>query len=148
MFLMHVNDRPPRVRGQPGCMEIPQALDTLVHQLMEKKPELRPRDAEMVAQILEEIEEKEASRIGRGEEVAKARRMDNIETAPLDEKDREAAKVIRAGAKKKKVKKKHTAIYRQGWFVTVGSLALIAVVAVALWWLFRPDSVEEMRSGH
>lgn len=147
MFLMHVNEPPPRVRGQPGCMEIPQALDTLVHQLMEKKPDLRPRDAAMVGQILEEIEEKEASRIGRGEEVAKARRMDNIETAPLDEKDREAAKVIRAGAKKKKVKKKHTAFYRQGWFVTVGSLAFIAVVAVALWWLFRPDSVEDMRAA-
>jgi serine/threonine-protein kinase len=147
MFLMHVNEPPPRVRGQPGCMEIPQGLDTLVHQLMEKKADLRPRDATMVAQILEEIEEMEAARIGRGEEIAKARRMDNIETAPLDDSDRAAAKVIRAGAKKKKVKKKHVAIYRQGWFVTVGSLALIAIMAVGLWWLLRPDNVEQMRAA-
>jgi eukaryotic-like serine/threonine-protein kinase len=147
MFLMHVNEPPPRVRGQPGCMEVPQALDTLVHQLMEKKPDLRPRDATMVAQILEEIEEKEAARISRGEEVAKARIMDHIEAAPLDEKDREAAKLIRAGSKKKKVKKKQVAFYRQGWFVTVGSLSLLAVIAVTLWWLFRPDSVEEMRAA-
>jgi serine/threonine-protein kinase len=147
MFLMHVNEPPPRVRGQPGCMEVPQALDTLVHQLMEKKPDLRPRDAAMVAQVLEEIEEKEAARVGRGEEVANARRMDNIETAPLDDKDRAAAKVIRAGAKKKKAKKKYVAIYRQGWFVVVGSLALLAIIAVCLWWLLRPDSVEVMRAA-
>ena len=144
MFLMHVNEPPPRVRGQPGCMEIPQALDTLVHQLMEKKPDHRPRDAAMVEQVLEEIEDKEAARIGRGEEIAKARVMDNIETAPLDDSDREAARMIRAGSKKKKVKKKYVAFYRQGWFVTVGSLALIAIIAVTMWWLFRPDSIEEM----
>ncbi len=145
MFLMHVNEPPPRVRGQPGCMDIPQALDTLVHQLMEKKPEHRPRDAAMVVQILEEIEEKEAARISRGEEIAKARVIDNIEAAPLDDTDREAARTIRAGAKKKKVKKKRVAFYRHGWFVMAGSLMIIALMATLTWWLLRPDSVEQMR---
>lgn len=147
MFLMHVNEPPPRVRGQPGCMDIPQALDTLVHQLMEKKPEHRPRDAEMVAHVLEEIEDNEIARIGRGEEVAKARVMDNVEMAPPTDADREAAKSIRAGAKKKKIKKKQVAFYRKGWFVGVGGVAIIALMALSLWALFRPDSVESMRKA-
>src|SRR5262249_25952153 len=106
MFMMHVNEPPPRVRNQPGCLDIPQGLDTLIHQLMEKRPEHRPRDAAMVVEVFDEIEQKELDRVGRGEEVAKARLVDNVETAPLDEKDRETARSIRAATKKKKAKKK------------------------------------------
>ncbi len=59
MFLKHVNEPAPRVRGQPGCLDVPQALDTLVHQLMDKRPDHRPVDAAMVVKALTEIEQKE-----------------------------------------------------------------------------------------
>src|SRR5262249_16546824 len=58
MFMMHVNEPPPRVRNQPGCLDVPQALDTLIHQLMEKRQDRRPLDAAMVGRALEEIEQK------------------------------------------------------------------------------------------
>jgi predicted Ser/Thr protein kinase len=145
MFLMHVNDPPPRVRGQPGCLDVPQSLDTLVHQLMEKKPDHRPLDAAMVERALDEVEQKELARVSRGEEVAKARLVDNVETAPMDPGDIEAAKSIRAAAKKKRPKKKkHAPFYRSGWFVTIGSILIIAAVATTAWLLLRPDSIEEM----
>ncbi|MCE9529987.1 MAG: protein kinase [Planctomycetes bacterium] len=144
MFLMHVNEPAPRVRNQPGCLDIPQAFDTLIHQLMEKKPENRPRDAAMVLEALEEVEQKELARLSRGEEVAKARLVDSVETAPMDEKDLEAARSIRAAGKKKKLKKKETAFYRRGWFVGIGSVAIVLTTALIFWLLLRPDSPAEM----
>src|SRR5437763_16063699 len=56
IFLKHVNEKPER----PGriVLAIPAWLDTLVYQLMEKKPEHRPFDAAMVAKVLEEVAEK------------------------------------------------------------------------------------------
>jgi len=145
MFLMHVNEPAPRIRNQPGCLDVPQGFDTLIHQLMEKKPEHRPRDAAMVLQALEEIEQNEFNRLSRGEEVAKARVMDPIEHAPLDDNDREAARSIRAAAKKKKKSKKaSTAFYRQGWFVLSAAILLIGFSAFGAWLLLRPDSPETM----
>jgi eukaryotic-like serine/threonine-protein kinase len=144
MFLMHVSEAPPRVRGQPGCLDIPQALDTLVHQLMDKKPDHRPRDAALVGEALEEIERKEIARLSRGEEVAKARLVDPVEMAPIDETDRRAAKTIRAGAKKKKIKNRRDAFYRQGWFVVVGSIAIVLLTSLIAWLLLRPDGPDDM----
>jgi predicted Ser/Thr protein kinase len=145
MFLMHVNTMAPRVRNRPACLDVPQGLDTLIHQLMEKKPEHRPRDPTMVAQALEEIEQKEIARMGRGEEVAKARIIDRVETAPIDETDKEAAKTIRAGTKKsKKSKKKKAVFYRQGWFALAGSILLLAGLGGIAWLLLKPDSPDEM----
>jgi eukaryotic-like serine/threonine-protein kinase len=144
MFMMHVNEPPPRVRGQPGCLDVPQGLDTLVHQLMDKKPEHRPRDATMVAQALEEIERNETERLSRGEQVAKSRLVDAVEMAPMDQTDKEAALSIRAAAKKKKLRKKQTAVYRQGWFVAAGSVLLLAAMALIAWLLLRPESADEM----
>lgn len=144
MFMMHVNEPAPRVRGQPGCLDIPQALDTLVHQLMEKKKDHRPLDAAMVMTALDEIEEKETNRMSRGEEVAKARLVDNVEIAPMNELDKEVAKSIRAGAKKKKIKKKHLPVYRRGWFVAVGAIFLVLGIGGFAWFLLRPESPDEM----
>ena len=71
MFLLHVQGtftRPAQLNP-----EIPIWLDTLVCQMMEKRPEHRPRDAAMVGQVLEEIEEKIASQLSAGADVATAR---------------------------------------------------------------------------
>jgi len=144
LFMAHVQEPPPRVRNQPACLDVPQGLDTLVHQLMEKKPEHRPRDAEMVGQALEEIEQKELTRQSRGEEVAKARMVDAVEMAPMTAKDRATAKSIRAASRKKRVVKKKIPFFRQAWFVGVGALALIAAMALITWMLLRPEGADGM----
>jgi len=144
MFMMHVQEPPPRVRGQPGCLDVPQGLDTLVHQLMEKRPDRRPRDAEMVAQALNEIEQKETARLSRGEEVAKARLMDPVEMAPMTAQDRATAKSIRAAARKKKVVRKKVPFYRQAWFAGAGALVVLLGMGLITWWLLRPESAADM----
>lgn len=144
MFLMHVNNPAPRVRNQPGCMDVPPALETLIHQLMEKKTDHRPRDAAMVLQVLQEIEEKEVNRQSVGEQVAKGKKHEKVTLNTTDAEDRETAKSIRAGTKKKKVKKQTIPFYRQGWFVMIGAIALLAAMGGTLWLLTRPDSPDEM----
>ncbi len=144
MFLLHVNEPAPRVRNQPACMDVPAALETLVHQLMEKKPEHRPRDAAMVLQVLQEIEEKELARQSVGEQVSKGRKSDRVSLNQPDSDDLEAARSIRAGTKKKKLKVKKTPIYRQGWFVVAGSILIIVAMFGMAWWLTRPDSPDVM----
>ena len=56
MFEMHANAPIPRPSGL--ALDIPIWLDTLVAQLMEKKPEHRPYSAAKVAEALSEIEQK------------------------------------------------------------------------------------------
>ena len=74
MFLMHVNAEPVRVGKL--VLSIPTWLDTLVDQLMAKKPEHRPFDAAMVAKALEEVEEKAIKQQSAGLDAVTARRID------------------------------------------------------------------------
>ena len=130
MFLLHVNGS--YVRPAQLNPEIPPALDTLICQMMEKKPEMRPRDAAMVGMVLEEIAEKVRSRASAGGDVATARVADKNRIGTSDE-DRAAAKAIRAGAKKKKLKKKkQQPIYTKGWFVALASLLFVGGFAAFL----------------
>src|SRR5439155_972950 len=74
MFHAHVYgtfERPSRL-----VLDIPVWLDTLVCQLLEKKPEHRPFDAAMVEKVLGEVEEKVAVQRSAGVEVVTARRID------------------------------------------------------------------------
>src|SRR5208282_5154710 len=74
MFLQHVQgsfERPARI-----AMEIPVWLDTIVCQLLEKKPEHRPYDAAMVSRALNQVAEKVAALQSAGVDVAKARFAD------------------------------------------------------------------------
>ena len=127
MFLMHVNSafvRPAQINP-----EIPAALDNLICQMMEKKPETRPRDAAMIGQSLSEIAEKVRTRQSVGGDAVNARVPDRRRIGESDE-DLDAARAIRAGAKKKKIKKKKgDPFYTRGWFVTLASLALVAAFA-------------------
>ena len=55
MFLQHVQGT--FVRPSQLVLDIPPWLDTLVCQLLEKKPEQRPFDAAMVSNVLDSIQE-------------------------------------------------------------------------------------------
>jgi eukaryotic-like serine/threonine-protein kinase len=136
MFLAHVSEsfiRPGQINPT-----IPVWLDTLVCQMMEKKPEHRPRDAAMVGQVLAEIAEKVASAASAGADVATARGG----PTRVDAEDRHAAQFIRAGAKKKKLRKRKVPFYTKGWFVGLAVLlvagSIFGIVKMAL----APPSAE------
>jgi serine/threonine-protein kinase len=127
MFMKHVNEkceRPSRL-----VLDIPVWLDNLICQLLEKKPEQRPRDAATVAEALSRIKEKVEAQRSAGVEAVTARG----DRPRLDDEDREAARTLLG---KKKKKKKGRQFYQQVWFKAgVYSALLVAIVAV-FWMLF------------
>lgn len=129
MFLLHVNGsfiRPAQLKP-----EIPIWLDTLIAQMMEKKPEHRPRDAAMVGQALDDIAEKMASGLSAGRDLAGARAVDRSKVS--DKEDRAAARAIRAGSRKKKLRKKRRPIYTRNWFVALACLLLLGGISWFVW---------------
>src|SRR5262245_23243123 len=141
MFLLHVSGtftRPAQLNP-----DIPVWLDTLVCQMMEKKPEHRPRDAAMVGQVLDEITEKVAAQVSAGADMATARGADTRKIG--DAEDRSAAKFIRAGAKKKKLRKKRRPFYTHGWFVGLACLLVIGTFGWAFWkFALAPPTAESL----
>jgi len=140
MFLLHVQGTFPR----PAQLnpEIPVWLDTLVCQMLEKKPEHRPRDAAMVAQVLEEIEEKMAANVSAGAVIAGSRHLDPRQ---LGDEDKKAARAIRAGAKKKKLRKKRRPVYTRGWFVGLACLVVVGAIGSAIYFgAVAPPSAESL----
>jgi len=137
MFLLHVKgkfERPSRIE-----LDIPPALDTLVCQLLEKKPEHRPRDAAMVGQVLEEILQGAATGESAGEAAA-----GKVARSAKDKEDQEVAKALLAARRKGRPKKRKLSrerLYRM--LVAAGLLmvflGLAALIAIALW----PDSPAE-----
>jgi serine/threonine-protein kinase len=108
MFMLHVQgefERPSRI-----VLDIPVWMDNLVCQLMEKKPEQRPYDAEMVGEVLGRIKEKVEAQKSAGIEAIKKHVADR---PYLDAQDKEAARTL-LGLKKKK--KKGRPFHQQRWF--------------------------------
>src|SRR5947209_7723011 len=140
MFLLHVQGtftRPAQLNP-----DIPVWLDTLVCQMMEKKPEHRPRDAAMVGQVLEEIEEKVAANVSAGADIAGSR---NLDPRLLSDDEKKAARAIRAGSRKKKLRKKRRPIYTRGWFVLLACLVVVgAIVGVIYYGAIAPPSAESL----
>jgi serine/threonine-protein kinase len=140
MFELHVSgqfERPSRL-----VLDIPIWLDTLICQLMEKKPEQRPYNAEAVAQALGRVKEKVEAQLSAGVDVAKQRKIDRSTVqAKLDETDKEAARTLLH----KKKKKKKVPFYRKGWFQAVGlSVILLAVVYVIYVTFIKAPSAESL----
>src|SRR5438093_2297895 len=137
MFLMHVKgtfERPSRI-----VVDIPQWLDILVCQLMEKKPEKRPRDAATVGQALGEVLEKVEARQSAGVERAKA--------GSVAEADRTTAYSLLEKKKKKKSAKKQekaTPWYQRTWLKAAGLLLALAGVGLAGWLILKPVSQEKL----
>jgi eukaryotic-like serine/threonine-protein kinase len=138
MFLLHVQGT--FIRPAQLNPDIPVWLDTLVCQMMEKKPEHRPRDAAMVCQVLEEIEEKVAANVSAGADIAGSR---NLDPRYLGADDKKAARAIRAGARKKKLRKKRRPIYTRGWFVLLACLAVVGGIGSIIYFgAIAPPSAE------
>jgi len=145
MFLCHVQALPNRPSRRE--MDIPVWLDTLILQLMEKKPEDRPRDANAVADALRLIQEKVEAAQSAGEDAVKSRRADRHSENrrdKLSEEDKDAARALKGKGKKGKKKKAGTPFYRQGWFVGLGVVGVLGALALALYLVLAPASAETM----
>jgi serine/threonine-protein kinase len=143
MFLMHVQgtfERPSRI-----VLDIPVWLDTLICQLLEKKPAQRPLDAATVAQTLERIEEKVQAQQSAGVDLVKSRMADRPrDLAEMDEEDKAAARTLLGRKKKKKRKSGGVPFYYQIWFKAVVYSALLVGVGVVLFLAFKPASPEAL----
>ena len=144
MFLAHVSGS--FVRPSRLVLELPPWLDTLICQLLEKKPEHRPLDAAMTKRALEEVLEKVETQRSAGAEVAAAKvaDRDRYRGTMADETDREAARTLRAAARKRKVKKKRTPFYQQVWFQVVAIALFLGGMGFLIYEATRPESAEAM----
>lgn len=145
MFMKHVNEPPPRPSRLVA--DIPVWLDTLVLQMLEKKPEHRPLDAGMVVKALDEVIEKTAKGQSAAVDAVSARVIDRrVQTSVPDDTDRAAARTLRSALGKKKSRKKEgsTPFFRTLGFVLVAAPVLLAVFGVLLWLLIRPPSADEL----
>ena len=145
MFHAHVSgtfERPSQF-----VMDIPKWLDTLVCQLLEKKPEHRPFDAAMVAKALDEVEQKVAERRSAGVDAATARAGDRLVQRPADETDRDAARTLRGAVAKKKLRKKVVPLTQRKWVQAVGLSAALLAIAGMVYGLTRPPSADRLFSA-
>jgi serine/threonine-protein kinase len=150
MFLKHANA--PFAPPSQFVIECPVWLNTLICQLMEKKPEQRPLNADAVAQGLQLVRDKMAAQQSAAADAARKRRADRASTdVALDEKDRDAA---RAMLGKKKKRKKAAPFYRRGWFTILALAVLVVGFAAIMLTIFssvgiylgflRPPSAENL----
>ena len=145
MFMKHVGETP--VRPRKLVPDLPIWFDNLIMFLLEKDKANRPLDAATVGRMLAEIEEKVQAQQSVGAEVANARRVDRpVGDVPLNAADKDAAKSLRGGERKKK-KKKPRPLGQRPWVRAVPvALGLLAVVTVGGYLLFgnvfRTESVE------
>jgi serine/threonine-protein kinase len=143
MFLQHVQgtfERPSRV-----VMDIPIWLDTLVCQMLEKKPEQRPYDAAMVANALGQVAEKVAAQRSAGVDAVTGRAADRRPDAKRpDERDREAARALAAGLGKGKKKRKAKPLYKRAWLQALALVLALAGVGALLVVALKPPAPEEL----
>jgi serine/threonine protein kinase len=136
MFIQHVSgtfERPARI-----VMDIPPWLDTLVCQLMEKKPEHRPADAQTVSKALEDVQYRVETHKSLGAEVATkvARRGSG--------KDRDLAEEIVAGKRIKKRKERTRAERRKQLLSASGIIVLLAGLTFLLIFALQGPRPEAM----
>jgi serine/threonine-protein kinase len=128
MFLLHLNGTPQR--ASRIVLDLPVWLDTLISQLLEKKPELRPRDAAMVGEVLASIQEKVEAQHSAGLEAARSRRGDLAPGKRIEGEDRDAARTLLGKKKRKPKKKGKKALVRT--LQAVGLLLLLIAVVLGI----------------
>jgi serine/threonine-protein kinase len=142
MFLLHVQgipERPSRL-----VLDLPVWFDTLIFQLLEKKPEQRPLNAAAVEQALNQIEEKVEAQQSAGEDVVRTKVVNRPKAREeLDDEDREAARSLLGKRRKRRRKRDSGGVrfYHQVWFKAALFSLLLVGVAYAIYQVFlkRPS---------
>jgi hypothetical protein len=143
MFLLHVQgkfERPSRL-----VMDIPPWLDTLVCQLLEKKPEKRPFDAAMVGAALAQVEEKVTAQRSAGVDALTGTTVTGaVATArTLAGGDREAARTLAQSLGKGK-KKRRKPFYKRAWFQALWIGAALLLVGGLIVFAVQPPSPDTL----
>lgn len=144
MFRMHLEAKPPRASSV--ILDIPVWFDTLILHLMEKDPDNRPPHAGVVADSLEQIEQKMHAMESAGAQVAGAKRGDRAARALLDgtrpdKAEKEAARLLRGGRTRKK---KKPPFYTTGWFVLSALAMVFALTGAGIWWILSPPPADQL----
>jgi serine/threonine-protein kinase len=143
MFLQHVQgtfERPSRL-----VLDVPVWLDTLICQLLEKKPEQRPRDAAMVGNVLAGIQEKVEALQSAGIEAVRSRLIDRPKgQRNPDEMEKDVARTLLTGKGRIKGKRKKKPFYRKVWFQAVGLAVLLLAMAMTFYFIFSPPSADKL----
>jgi hypothetical protein len=112
---------------------------------LEKKPDQRPLNADMVNRALGSIQEKVEAQQSAGVEAARGRMIDRPRgVRHADEEDKEAARSLRTGKSKAKRKRKTTPFYGKLWFQAVGIVAVLGFLVGVLYLVLRPASPETL----
>jgi serine/threonine-protein kinase len=147
LFMQHVQGefvRPARV-----VLDVPVWLDTLICQLLEKKPEQRPRDAALVAGVLGSIQEKVEAQQSAGVDAARSRIIDRPQRQGqagrhADDTEKEVARTLLGGKAKARRRPKKKPWYRRVWLQAAGLGALLLGVVGVLVLVLRPPSADKL----
>jgi serine/threonine-protein kinase len=143
MFLQHVNavpERPSRI-----VFDIPVWLDTLVCQLLEKKPEHRPFDAAVVAQALDQVTEKVVAQRSAGMEAVRSSRANRAAgNSSIAETDKKVARTLLTGIQRRRRKRRSRPLYERSWFQAAGISVLLLALGGILYLVFRTPSAEQL----
>lgn len=138
MFRHHLESKAPR--PSKIVPDIPVWLDSLIVQLMEKKRELRPRDASAVAEALQRIRDKVTTMQSAGVEAATSPKK--LKKASAQEK--ELARLVRNKGKTAK-KPASPPIHQSGWFVGLAGMIVVGLLGFLVWSVFlRAPSAESL----
>jgi serine/threonine-protein kinase len=143
MFLLHLQAQCPR--PSKFVLDLPPWLETLVCQLLEKKPDQRPLDAATVARALEQVAEKVAAQQSAGVDVVKPGAGVRVRGRADDEIDKQTARALRRAVTGKKAKKRRgPPFYQTLWFKGAGLGVLLLLVLGVLVLMMQPPSGEKL----
>jgi serine/threonine protein kinase len=130
MFIQHVSgtfERPARL-----VMDIPPWLDTLVCQLLEKKPEHRPADARTVSQALDEVKQRVETHKSLGAEVA------THVVRKGEGRERDLAQEIISGKRIRKRRERTRAQLRKQLLAASGLILALILLTLLLLYALQP----------
>jgi serine/threonine-protein kinase len=143
MFLAHTEgkfERPSRI-----VLDIPIWLDTLVCQMLEKRPDRRPYDAAMVSDSLNRVIEKVTAQRSAGvDAVTETGSHRPRSVTRTDETDLEAARALKASKTKKRIKPEGTPLFQRGWVQLVAICGVLGAVGWITYEALRPPSAQSL----
>jgi serine/threonine-protein kinase len=143
MFQKHVGELPPRPSRLTD--DVPVWLDTVILSLLEKKPEHRPLNADMVSKALDEVMANVNSGKSAAVDAVQARVGDRrYQTALPDDTDREAARTLRSSLGKKRGRKKGGGRGLVTALQAAGLLVLLVLVGAGMAFALRPPSANSL----
>jgi serine/threonine-protein kinase len=144
MFMQHVKAKPER--PSRIVLDLPVWFDTLVCQLLEKKPDQRPADAATVYAALGSIKEKVEAQQSAGVDAVRSRVLGGgpVVEPGTDETEKDVVRTLWTGKSKSKKRRKKTPFYRQLWFTISSVAGVLLLLAGLLYLVLRPPGPDAL----